>query len=389
MKNKTGMALRSGLLAVIGAAVLVMAGCGGQKKQAADEVRIAFTTPLTGDYAEYGVHFKNAATLSAEKVNAEGGINGKPFVIDFYDTKADPKENAELARKITQDSRYIGALGDFTTSSCMAAGPIYEDAETVYLSPTASNPAFPEMGKYLFAMYGTQADDAPYVAQYIIQKYLNAKNVGLIYLNTDWGISALRFFKERAAEIGLGITAEEPISEGEKDFSAIVSKLRRTNPQVVYIMANASEAANAIIQARKAGWDIPFVPSSSAVTDQLVNMLGEYANGIITNQVYNLNPEDKGVWDFSIQFKERAGVPMVYFSILAYDAVQVMAAAARESGNDLTRGNFRDKLAAVNIQTLLGQFKFDESGKVRRVYKIVGYKDGGWVELKGYNYVNE
>ncbi|MDR0552019.1 MAG: ABC transporter substrate-binding protein [Spirochaetaceae bacterium] len=378
-------------ISALGFAVLALAftNCAGKSKEQANEVRIAFTTPLTGDYAEYGVHFKNAATLSLERINAEGGINGKPLVIDFYDTKADPKENAELARKITQDERYVMALGDFTTSSCMAAAPIYEDAGMVYLSPTASNPAFAEMGEYLFAMYGTQADDAPYVAQYIIQKYLGAKSAGLIYLNTDWGHSALRFFKEKAAEIGLTVTAEEPISEGEKDFKAIIAKLRRGNPDVLYIMANASEAANAIIQARTSGWDLPVIPSSSAVTDQLITMLGAYADGILTNQVYNLSPDDKAVWDFSIQFKERAGVPMVYFSLLAYDAVWAVSEAARACGDDLSRKSFRDKLAAINIQTLLGNYKFDESGKIRRVYKIVGYKDGGWAEIKGYNYINE
>src|SRR5690625_2624942 len=86
-----------------------LAGCGEEGPQDSshnanqDEVKIAFTTPLTGNYAEYGVHFKNASEIAAEEINANGGINGKEIVIEHHDSKGDPKESTEIARKITQN----------------------------------------------------------------------------------------------------------------------------------------------------------------------------------------------------------------------------------------------------------------------------------------------
>lgn len=382
------------MILIITAGVL-LAACGEEGQQSSsenineNEVKIAFTTPLTGNYAEYGVHFKNASEIAAEEINANGGINGKKLVIEHYDSKGDPKESTEIARKVTQDRSYIAALGDFTSSGAMAAAPIYEDAKMAHLSPTASNPDFVKMGDYQYAMFGTMEDDTPYVAEYIIQKYLGYDSVALIYLNTDWGLSALKFFEERAKQIGLEITAKEPIAEGEKDFTAILSKLRRTNPDIIYIMANAPEAANATIQARQSGWDIQIIPSSSAVTDQLIEMLGKHAEGLITNQVYILSEEDEKVWEFSKKFEERAGVPVTYFSLLAYDAVYAMAEAAKNAGDNLTRQTIKEELDKISFDALLGRMEFDEEGKVRRQYKIVGYQDNKWVELAGYDFMDQ
>lgn len=379
----------------------ILAGCGAgsqtpatdgpaegvQTEGGSDVIKIAYTTPLTGDYAEYGVHFKNASAIALERINASGGINGRTLQIDYYDTKADATENVALAQKIVEED-YIAVLGDFTTTSCMAAAPVYQEAGLATLSPTASNPDFVELGDCEFAMYGTQADDSPYVAQYVIQKYLQLDNAAIIYFNTDWGLATSEYFKERADEIGLNIVSEEPISEGETDFSSIVSKLRQQNPEVVYVMANAGEVANFILQARKSGWDVPIIPSSSAVTEELITMVGEYAEGIVTNQVYLLSEDDPDVWEFAQEFKERTGLDITYFSLLAYDATDVLAKALIACGDDLTRANLRDKLADIDTTTLLGAFQFDESGKVRRQYKIVGYQDGGWKELEGYDYMD-
>lgn len=383
-------------------AAALLAACGGGSQPAGEsagnsggaaadsnQIKIAFTTPLTGDKAEYGVHFKNASELAAEEINANGGINGKEIVIDLHDSKGDPKEATEIARKVTQDQSYIAALGDFSSSSAMAAAPIYEEAKMVHLSPTASNPEFVTLGDYQYAMFGTQEDDAPFVAEYIIQKYLGYDSVALIYFNTDWGLSALKYFEERANEIGLEITAKEPIAEGEKDFTAILSKIRQTNPDVIYIMSNASEAANATIQARQSGWDIQIIPSSSAVTDQLIEMLGDYAEGLITNQVFLLSEDDQEVWEFAQKFEERAGVPVTYFSLLAHDAVYALAEAISNAGDNPTRQSVKEQMDLLSIDTLLGKLEFDEEGKVRRQYKIVGYENGGWVELAGYDFMEQ
>ena len=391
------------------AAVALLAGCGSSGSSgsggasdaangasggengasSAGEIRFAFTTPLTGDKAEYGFHLKNAADIAAEKINASGGINGKKLVIDYHDSKGDPKESAEIARKVTQNQNYIAALGDFSSSSAMAAAPIYEEAKMVHLSPTASNPDFVKMGDYQYAMYGTQEDDAPFVAQYIIQKYLGLDSVALIYFNTDWGLSALKYFEDRAKQIGLNITAKEPIAEGEKDFTAILTKIRQTNPDIIYMMANASEVANATIQARQSGWDIKIIPSSSAVTDQLIEMLGEYAEGLITNQVYLLSEKDQAVWEYAQTFEQKTGVPITYFSLLGHDAVYALATAAANAGDQLNRQTLKEELDKLNIQTLLGKLAFDEDGKVRRQYKIVGYQNGQWVELAGYEFMEQ
>ena len=103
---------------------------------ASDTIRIGLSAPITGNYAEYGENFKYSITMAADKINAAGGLLGKKVEILVMDSKGDPKEAALIAQKFVQDSSLVAELGDFTSTSCLAAAPIYERGKMVQLSPT-------------------------------------------------------------------------------------------------------------------------------------------------------------------------------------------------------------------------------------------------------------
>ena len=349
-------------------------------------VYFAIVAPITGDAAEYGTQFRVGSEIAIEKINAGGGINGREVKLEVYDSKNDPKESSEIARRLGQDKKIMAVIGDFSSTSCMAAAPIYEENHLIQLSPSASNPGWYPMGPYQFGTAGLQADDAPFAAKFVVSKYLGAKSVAVIHLNTDWGLSALGYFQEGAAEVGLEVTAVEPIVTGERDFTTILSKIRRTNPDAIHIMANYTEVSNCVKQIRQMGWDVKIVPSGSSITEQVIQILGEDANGLVANLGYVRDPNDPPAYEFAQEFEKRAGFAAAFHGIVSHDTATLLSEAARRC-KELTRENLRDALAAyTGFVGLNGPIEFTEYGSVHRQYKIIGCVDGKWVALEGFDY---
>ena len=121
-----------------------------------DTIHIALTTPITGDYAEYGRNFERSVTMGMDFINAQGGVLGKKLILSVGDSKGDPKESATLAMKWTSDPTIVAQIGDFTSTCCMAGQPIYDQAGMIQLSPTASHPDFAPGSKWSFGIVGTQ-----------------------------------------------------------------------------------------------------------------------------------------------------------------------------------------------------------------------------------------
>lgn len=117
-------------------------------------IKIAVAAPMTGDNAEYGIGFANAAKLMAKEWNDKGGVDigGTKYtiVIDEYDDRSDSDEAALIANKIVSDDDVYGVLGHFASGICMVAAPIYQDAGYVNISPTSSHANYSGIGDFIF-----------------------------------------------------------------------------------------------------------------------------------------------------------------------------------------------------------------------------------------------
>ena len=160
--------MKKQLSALLAAALCAgaLVGCGANSNSAnaatsgaQDTVTLAVVSPVTGDSAEYGIHFNVGAQMAADKINEAGGINGKQVVLKSFDSKNDAKEAAEVARLICQDKTILATIGDFSSTCCMATAPIYEENKTVQISPSAGLIDFPRVGPYNFATTGVQEND--------------------------------------------------------------------------------------------------------------------------------------------------------------------------------------------------------------------------------------
>lgn len=350
-----------------------------------EPVTFAVAAPITGDLAEYGIHFSVATQMAAEMINDTGGINGRPVVLEVFDSKGDAKEGVEVARLIGQNAKILGTIGDFSSTSCMATAPIYEENKLIQVSPSAGLIDFPQVGPYNFATTGVQQDDGPFLINRVVHEVMGAKSFAMVYANDDFGLNMLKYMSEEAERLGIEITNTEAIASGEQDFTAIVSKLRQTNPDTVIIVATYNEVANCVKQMRQVDWQVPVVVSGSALTDQLVDLLGDDVNGIYSNIAFVPSENDPTTADFTTEFTKRAGIPPTFHSVGAYDALTLVCLAARSCGDDLNRQTLRDALASyTGFSGLMGPIEFTEDGAVHRGSKVVQYQDGVLTAISGY-----
>ncbi len=371
----------SGML-VAGLLASLLAGCAKKSEPAAEEpkeevIKFAVASPVTGDSAEYGVHFNTGAQIAADQINANGGINGKKIVLESFDSKNDAKEATEVARLIAQDKDILATIGDFSSTCCMATAPIYEENKLVQVSPSAGLIDYPRVGPYNFSTTGVQEDDGPFLINRVVHETMKAGSYAMVYTNNDFGLNMLKYMNEEAKTLGIEVTDTEAVASGEKDYTAIVSKMRQTNPEVVIIVASYNEVANCVKQIRQVGWDVPIVISGSALTDQLVELLGDEVNGIYSNIAFVASDDDPTTKEFTEEFTKRAEIPPSFHSVSTYDVVCLLGEAAKACGDNLNRETLRDALAASEgFKGLLGPIEFTEEGAVHRGYKVVQYQDG-------------
>ncbi len=366
--------------ALIGVLVLAFAGIIWA---GSDTVKIGLSAPITGNYAEYGENFKIATQMAADKINAAGGVKGKKVELVVMDSKGDPKEAALIAQNFVQNQDIVAEVGDFSSTSCLAAAPIYERNGLVQLSPTSSHPDFAKAGEYMFGIVGTQDAEGPFNVKYIAQGYLKLKSVAVIYINNDWGMVTKDRFVKSAKQMNLKVTMEQPFFESEKDYNATLTKLRQSNPDGICIAAMYNEAALICRQIKKMGWKVKMLAPSSVFSDKMLELGGDAVEGLATNTFFALNDPDPNVQGFITEFRKRANRDPNLHAACAYDSLMLIANAIKKAGFD--RKAIRDALATTKgYKGITGDLTFTAVGDINRKYKIMVVEKGQWVIKKDY-----
>ena len=371
-------------LAILAIAVMLtfVVGCGGGNQSSAPkEIALGLTAPMTGDYAEYGTVFKNAAELAIEKVNAQGGINGKKLKLVVGDSKADPKEAANIAQKFVSDSSIMAVIGDFTSTAALAGAPIYQKGSLVQLSPTSSHPDFTKQGTFIFRNIASQAVEGPALADYTV-KDLGKKKVAVVYIKNDWGLVAQEHFIKQAKADGAEIVAVEPyLPEQGKDFSAIITKIKEQNPDMIYMGMMYTDGALFAQQVRKANFNVTLCGTGALYSSELLKLGGPAVEGLYLTVSFFPEDPNPNVQEFVKSYEAKYGKLPTQFAAQAYDAANLIIEALKQGATD--RKTLRDKLAAIkDFPGVTGKTTFDENRDVNKTLSRLVIKDGKYIPYK-------
>ena len=178
-------------------------------------VRIAVAAPLTGDNAEYGQGFLNAARLQAEIWNAAGGVLGGRMVeIVPFDDANSSEEAMSIALRIASDGDFAGVIGHFSSGVAMTAAPVYEQYEIINISPSAGHVDFSSIGQFIFRNNTVVVVEAGAILDIAVTD-LGATRIGILSIMTDWGVSTSDVISNLVADMpGVEIVAHEEVMEG-------------------------------------------------------------------------------------------------------------------------------------------------------------------------------
>ncbi len=348
-------------------------GIGGAS---ADSIKIGFNVPLTGFAAADGQSALHGAELAVDQVNAGGGINGDMLELVIYDDQASPKEAAPLAIKmITQDEIVAGVSGSYSGST-RAAATIFSENNVPYISAYAIHPDITRAGDYVFRT-SFMGEVQGRAGAKLIGEMLGKKRVTMITLNNDFGISLANGFKEKAADFGIEIISEYEYSIKDREFGAIVSKIKSDNPDAIYASGYFFTAGPLVSQLRAAGVDQPIIGQEGYDGQKFIEIAGAASEGVMITTSLDRDSNDPTTKSFIDGFSAKAGYPADMVGASAHTAILVLADAISRSGST-DKASLRDAIAATNLKASTGQISFNALGEVKKDVQVQIVRDGNW-----------
>src|ERR1700677_1007198 len=252
-------------------------GTSAALAQASGEpVTIGVSGPLTGQNAQYGSQWKKGFDLALEEVN-KTGVKGRPLQYVFEDSQADPRQTVAIAQKFVSDPKIVVEVGDFSSTSSMAASSIYQRAGLVQFGFTNSHPKFTQGGDFIWSNSVSQADEQPRLAKYAAD--LDLKKLAVLYLNTDWGRTSQKVFSEAAKANGAEIVASEGYQPDEKDFRSTLVRVRAARPDRLVLISYYGDGALISRQIRTVGLTTPISTGGSNIWPKFIALAGDAAYG--------------------------------------------------------------------------------------------------------------
>ncbi len=367
---------------IIVLALSVLSGCAASGKKSEDgPIKIAVAFPMTGDNAEYGKSFLLAAQIKVDEWNAAGGVLGRTIELVNYDDKNSGEEAASIAQKIVSDPSIIGVLGHFSSGVSMVAAPIYDENKLIEISNTASHPDYSSIGKYIFRNNSVISSEFRVIEE-IIAEDLELTKVGIVAIKTDWGTTSGKI----AAEIinnnsKLSMVAHEEVLEGSDDYSLVIAKLKEAGAEVVISVGMYSLIAPLAKQYKAVDPDIQVIGLSNAYAQQLIELGGEAAEGILFPVSFYADSEEEQVRKFVDAYKEKFGSEPSALAAQAYDSIGILLEAVKQNGST-EKESLRDTLNKITYPGITGETKFDEIGDAAKIYTKLIVRDGKFVRYQ-------
>lgn len=356
-------------------AAACLLGTTGVLAQAVYKIGVA--GPMTGGIAAYGEEMRKGAQLAAEDINAAGGINGKKVEIVIGDDACEPKQAVTVASRLIERDKVNVVVGHFCSSSTIPASEAYAEADMLMITPASTNPKVTERKMPNVLRTCGRDDQQGLVAGNYIVDVLKSKRIVLIHDKDTYGQGVANATQAQLNKRGVKEIMYEGLTRGEKDYNALVTKIKSANADLIHFSGLSSEAGTLLRQVREQGINTQFMVTDGAVEDTFAVAAGgkPVLKGVLVTfgEDPRLIPDGKAV----VEKFRKGGFEPAGFTLYTYAGVQVAAAALK--GGNVTSGAAMAKWIKDNpVQTILGKKSWDTKGDLTSAaYVVSAYKDDG------------
>jgi branched-chain amino acid transport system substrate-binding protein len=343
-------ALASGLLAAGSASAQIKFGVAG---------------PLTGGSAAFGAQLRNGVEQAVADINAAGGIMGQKIVLASPgDDRADPKEGVSVANKLAGEGvKFV--IGHFNSGVSIPSSEVYQENGMLQITPASTNPKFTERNMWnVFRTCGRDDQQGTVAGEYIVKNF-KGKKIAVIHDKTTYGQGLADVTRTTMNKGGLKEVLYEGVNKDDKDFSAIVSKVKASGADLIYWGGLHDTGGLLLRQIRDQGVKAPLMGGDGITDDEFASIAGPGSEG--TLMTYGPDPrkrpEAKAVVE---KFRAKNFEPQAY-TLYSYAAVQIIKQAA-EAAKSLDPKKVSEQMkSGRKFSTVIGDISYDKKGDITRL----------------------
>ena len=346
---------------------------------AAQDITVGVAGPMSGGEASFGRQMKNGAEQAVADLNAAGGVLGKQLKLEIGDDACDPKQARSVGEKFA-GMKLPFVAGHYCSSSSIPASEAYAEGGVLQITPASTNPTFTERNLWnTFRVCGRDDQQGSVAGKYIANNF-KGKKVAIIHDKTTYGKGLADETRKALQRAGGRETLYEAYNKGDKDFNALVSKLKLNRIDIVYVGGYHQEAGLILRQMRDQGLKTVLMAGDALADKEFASITGANAEGVLFT--FGPDPRKKPTAAAIVAKFKAKNIDPEGYTLYSYAAFQVWSAAAAKAGTTDSK-KVAAAMKAGKWDTVLGPITFDKKGDITVVDYVVYQwdKTGNYAEL--------
>ena len=323
------------------------------------DIKIGVAGPLTGDNAAFGAQLQKGAEQAVADINAKGGVNGEKLVIELGDDASSPEQGKSVANKFVGDGvKFV--VGHFNSSVSIPASETYAENGILQITPASTNPTFTERGLWNTFRTCGRDDQQGAVAGAYIAEHFKGVPVAIIHDKTTYGQGLADETKKALNKAGVTEVIYEGVDPKEKDFSALISKLKAANVGLIYWGGLHTAGGLIVRQAAEQGLKATLFSGDGIVSNEFASIAGPAAEG--TLNTFSPDPRSNPAATAVVDEFRKAGFEPESYTLYSYASVQLIADAiekAKSTDPEVVAKTLKD---SGPFDTVIGPLSFDAKG---------------------------
>ncbi len=327
---------------------------------AADTFDLVIPLPLTGKQAKFGEMMKKSYEIAAEEINAKGGVKKKKIVLSFEDSGAKPETARAIVEKLIDTKKQPLIVGEYTSSCAKAVAAVAEERKTPYLVVASADDDITRQDyKYVFRQNAVNSHYADGLVSFI-KNVVKPKTMAILYESSAFGNSGADAMEKDAQKIGAKVVLKEKYEAGSVDFKPLLSKVKATRPDVIYMVSYVMDASLLMKQIKELRIDAKLFAGGAAgfAIPEFIENAKDAAEYVMTASLWCFKMKQPGAKEYAEKYKKLYGDYPSYHGASAYSALYVVKDAL-ERAKSWTPDGIRDALRATNVSTAFGAIKFE------------------------------
>jgi branched-chain amino acid transport system substrate-binding protein len=326
---------------------------------ASAQIKMGVAGPITGPNAAFGAQLTMGTQQAVDDINKAGGILGQQITLEQGDDVSDPKQGVSVANKFVGDGvKFV--VGHFNSGVTIPASEVYTENGILMITPSATNPKVTDRGLWdVFRTCGRDDQQGMLWAEYA-RDHLKGKKIAVVHDKTTYGKGLADAALDNMHKFGIKEVLYEGVNTGEKDYSAIVSKIKASGADILMWGGLHTEGGLIIRQMRDQGMSTVMV-SGDGITDNEFSQIGGPG---VEGTLMSFGPDPRNnpsAKDIVAEFKAKNFDPEAY-TLYSYAAVQIMKQAAEKAKSLDTKKIAEVMHSGMTFHTVIGDIAYDKKG---------------------------